>query len=100
MIDIATLKVFILEDQYPFFTDSQLEAICNSSSSINEAAYTACKMKAKSDKVKIGPIEIDNDSKYWNTLADSFFDKWQREGSTTGRGKSITGLCIGRADEY
>lgn len=100
MVDADVVKVLIMEDQYPFLTDEQLQAICAATDNLNEAVYTACKMKAKADKIKVGPITIENDAAYWNTLADSFYKKWQEDLNGGKKTTSITGYCVGRADEF
>lgn len=100
MVDADVVKVLIMEDQYPFLTDEQLQAICAATDNLNEAVYTACKMKAKADKIKVGPITIENDATYWNTLADSFYKKWQEDLNGGKKTTSITGYCVGRADEF
>lgn len=100
MVDADVVKVLIMEDQYPFLTDEQLQAICAATDNLNEAVYTACKMKAKADKIKVGPITIENDAAYWNTLADSFYKKWQEDINGGKKTTSITGYCVGRADEF
>ena len=79
MVDADVVKVLIMEEQYPFLTDEQLQAICAATDNLNEAVYTACKMKAKADKIKVGPITIENDAAYWNTLADSFYKKLRED---------------------
>lgn len=100
MVNIETVKILIMEDQYPFLTDKQLQTICESTDNLNEAVYTACKMKARADKITVGPISIENDADYWNTLAESFYKKWQEDINGGKSTKSITGYCVGRADEF
>lgn len=100
MVDVEAVKVLIMEEQYPFLTDDQLQAICIATDNLNEAVYTACKMKARADKIKVGPITIENDGDYWNNLAESFYKKWQEDINGGKSTKSITGYCVGRADEF
>jgi hypothetical protein len=89
-----------MEEQYPMLSDDQLEYLCGVCSSMNQACYMGCKMKAKSDKVKVGPIEVENDASYWINLADVYFDAWQAELTSQGKSRSLTGKCVGRADEF
>ncbi len=102
MIDSTVLATLLMEEQYPFFEDEQLEALGQLSDNINEVMYTACTMKAKADKIKVGPIEIENDASFWTNLADMYYGKWQDDLTliTNGKSRSLTGLIVGRADEY
>lgn len=100
MLDPDLLRILLMEEQYPMLSDDQLEYLCSVCASMNQACYMGCKMKAKSDKVKVGPIEVENDASYWINLADVYFDAWQAELSNQGKSRSITGKCIGRADEF
>ena len=100
MIDIEKLKALLMETKFPFFTDEQLQAICGDSTSMNECMYLLCTMKSKADKIKVGPIEIENDATYWSNLADIYFNKWEKEISGNKPSRSLTGLCVGRSDEY
>lgn len=99
MLDIQQLKTLLMEEQYPFFTDEQLNAIINSADSINEAMYTACVMKGRADTIKVGPIEIKNDAEYWGNLAAVYFKKWQDELNGIGKSASLSGFCVPRADD-
>ena len=103
MINKDAFRALIMEEQYPILSDEQIEYFCTMFTNINQAAYLACMMKAKSDKIVVGPITIENDASYWKGLADMFFLLWQSgEGDVSGTksSRSITGKCIGRADEY
>lgn len=100
MVDINKIKILLMEQQYPFFSDEQLQSICGESTSINECMYTLCTMKARADKIKVGPIEIENDAGYWTNLANIYGQKWEEELNGSKLSKSLTGLCVGRSDEY
>lgn len=100
MLDPDLLGILLMEEQYPMLSDEQLEYLCKVCTNMNQACYMGCKMKAKSDKVKVGPIEVENDASYWINLADVFFDAWQAELASQGSSRSLTGKCIGRADEF
>lgn len=96
MLDINTIKTMLLEETYPVLTDEQLQMLATNYTDINEACYYGCLMKARVDKVKIGPIEVESNSDYWLKLADGFYRKFLRERDTSD---SVTGLAIGRSDE-
>ena len=103
MLNEDAFRVLIMEEQYPILSDEQIEYFCTTFTNINQAAYLACMMKAKSDTIKVGPIEIQNDAAYWKGLAEMFFTLWKSgEGDVTGikSSRSRTGRCIGRADEF
>ena len=98
MVDIATLKVLIMEDQYPVFTDEQLESMATVYDNIYQLAYICCLSKASADKITIGPISIENDASMWNNLALMFLQQY-KDDIANGSGKSITGKVMRRADE-
>lgn len=100
MIDVEVLRQLILEDDYPMLQDETLEAICMTYTDINQAAYICCKMKAKSDKIKIGPIEIASNRQMWVDLANVFYGLWQQGPSSTNGSKGLSGKCVGRVDEF
>lgn len=100
MLDPEILGMLLMEDQYPILSEDQLNYLCSTCDDINQACYLGCMMKARADKVKVGPIEIENDSTYWLNLANTFFLNWQDSKAKNGVSRSITGRCIGRADEY
>ena len=99
MLDPELLRILLMEEQYPMLSNDQLEYLCGVCDSMNQACYMGCKMKAKSDKVKVGPIEVENDASYWINLAEVYFDAWQAE-LAQGKSRSLTGKCVGRADEF
>ena len=98
MVDIATLKVLIMEDQYPVFTEEQLESMAGVYDNIYQLAYICCLSKASADKITIGPISIENDASMWNNLALMFLQQY-KDDIANGSGKSITGKVMRRADE-
>ena len=99
MVDIATLKVLIMEDQYPVFTDEQLESMATVYDNIYQLAYICCLSKASADKITIGPISIENDASMWNNLAAMFLEQYKADVEGQGSSKSITGKVMRRADE-
>ena len=99
MVDIDMLKVLIMEDQYPTFTDEQLEAMTETYDNIYQLAYVCCLSKASADKITIGPITIENDASMWQNLAAMFLEQYQNNTGATGSKQSITGKVMRRADE-
>lgn len=96
MLDVDVIKTMLLEETYPTLTDDQLRMLALNYDNINEACYYGCLMKARVDKVKIGPIEVESNSDYWLKLADGFYRKFIREAQES---YSITGYAMRRADE-
>ena len=99
MVDIDMLKVLIMEDQYPTFTDGQLEAMAETYDNIYQLAYVCCLSKASAEKITIGPISIENDPTMWQNLAAMFLQQYQQETGLTGTRKTITGKVMRRVDE-
>lgn len=99
MVDIDMLKVLIMEDQYPTFTDEQLGAMAETYDNIYQLAYVCCLSKASADKITIGPITIENDASMWTNLASMFLQQYQNNTGITGTKQSITGKVMRRADE-
>lgn len=99
MVDIDMLKVLIMEDQYPTFTDVQLEAMAETYDNIYQLAYVCCLSKASADKITIGPISIENDSTMWQNLAAMFLEQYQKDIGVTGTRQTITGKVMRRVDE-
>ena len=97
MLNEDAFRALIMEDQYPILSHNQIEYFCTTFTDINQAAYLSCMLKAKSDKVTVGPITIENDSSYWKELAGTFLMLAKTNGSQSN---SVSGRCIGRADEF
>ena len=95
LINIEEVKVLLMEEDYPYFSDEKLQTMCNIYSDINELCYIACRMKAKVDKIIVGPIEIDSNADMWNNLSDLYYARYLK---SSGTSKSSTGMCVGRAD--
>jgi len=67
---LKTLKVNILEDQYPFFTDDQLINMLEESKwDVNLASYKACQMKAQIDGLTLGPLQVASNDEFWLKMA-------------------------------
>lgn len=99
MVNIDQLKVLIMEDQYPTFTDEQLEAMAVMYDDINQMAYVCCLSKASADKITIGPIKIENDPSMWTNLAAMFLKRYE-DSKGSGSSKSVTGKLMKRVDEW
>ena len=96
MVDIDKLRILIMEDQYPVFTDEQLEGMAEMYDNIYQLAYVCCLSKASADKITIGPISIENDPTMWTNLAAMFLQQYQED---IGMISTITGKVMKRADE-
>ena len=99
MVDIDMLKVLIMEDQYPVFTDEQLQNMTRLYDNIYQLAYVCCLAKASAEKITIGPISIENDSTMWTNLAAMFLQQYQENIGTTDTRQTITGKVMRRVDE-
>ena len=99
MVDIDTLRVLIMEDQYPVFTDDQLESMAAIYDNIYQLAYVCCLSKASAEKITIGPISIEKDLTMWTNLAAMFLQQYQEDIGTTGTRQTITGKVMRRVDE-
>ena len=96
MVDIDKLRILIMEDQYPVFTDEQLEGMAEMYDNIYQLAYVCCLSKANADKITIGPISIENNPTMWNNLAAMFLKQYKED---IGMISTITGKVMKRADE-
>ena len=85
-----------MEDQYPVFTDEQLEGMAEMYDNIYQLAYVCCLSKASAEKITIGPISIENDPTMWTNLAAMFLKQYKED---IGMISTITGKVMKRADE-
>ena len=99
MVDIDKLRILIMEDQYPVFTDEQLEGMAEMYDNIYQLAYVCCLSKASAEKITIGPISIENDPTMWTNLAAMFLQQYQENVGLTGTRQTITGKVMTRVDE-
>ena len=70
---LKQLKANLREEQYPFFTDEELERIysecdCN----ITDATYKALIIKAESDKLQLSDMTMESSRRYWLCLASLY----------------------------
>ena len=99
MVDIDKLRILIMEDQYPVFTDEQLEGMAEMYDNIYQLAYVCCLSKASAEKITIGPISIENDPTMWQNLAAMFLQQYQENVGLTDTRQTITGKVMRRVDE-
>lgn len=99
MVDIDRLKLLILEEQYPTFTDEQLQGMATMYDNINQLAYICCLAKANADEITIGAITIKNNADMWNNMAAMFLDQYNKDLNAEGKVTSITGKVARRVDE-
>lgn len=88
------LKFNLQEEKYPYFSEDELETLLETYPDVNQATYEGCLIKSADDSVKLGPITIPDNSKYWLTRAAHFRQKYLQ----SVRSKS-PGVSMGRADE-
>ena len=90
MDNLEKLKILILEEQYPRFTDEQLESFLEDyKGNVYATAADLCLLKANTEKkVKVGPITIENaDPSFWMSL----YTRYSSAAASTGEGESVTG---------
>ncbi|MER0283494.1 hypothetical protein ABRY17_06305 [Clostridioides difficile] len=96
--NLDKLKLNLQEEEYPYFTDEQLQLLLESNdNNILKASWRGCLLKgATDDEIKIGPIETkSSNSSYWLTLADIYKtdyleEKSKNEITITGYKTSMT----------
>ena len=70
---LKVLKANIREDDYPFFTDEELERIyTDCDGDIAEATYRALIIKAESDKLQLSDMTLESSRRYWLSLASLY----------------------------
>ena len=72
---ILKLKILILEEQYPRFTDEQLQSFLDDNKgNVYATAADLCLLKANTEKrIKVGPITIENaDPEFWMVLQSKY----------------------------
>ena len=75
MDKLEKLKILILEEQYPRFTDEQLESFLEDyGNNVYAVAADLCLLKANTEKkIKVGPITIENaDPSFWMALQSKY----------------------------
>ena len=70
---LKILKANLREEDYPFFTEEELERIyAESGCDINEATYRALIIKAESDSLKLSDMTVESSRAYWLSLASLY----------------------------
>ena len=100
MLDVEKAMVLLQEEKYPFFSEEQLEAMCDIYDDMNEMCYFAGLMKADAQDIEIGPIKIKNNSQMWKDLASMFYRKWMTNSQNSNSHSKSMSRCLKRADEY
>ena len=75
MDNLEKLKILILEEQYPRFTDEQLQSFLDDNKgNVYATAADLCLLKANTEKkIKIGPVTIENaDPEFWMVLHSKY----------------------------
>lgn len=70
--DLVLLKLNLLEVQFPFYTDEQLQTYLDLYGDVRVATYYACMTKAQDDSVNFGPIKTVSTEKFWLRRAKMF----------------------------
>ena len=70
---LKVLKANIRENDYPFFSDEELERIfAESDYDIYDASYRALVIKAESDKLQLSDMSLESSRRYWLSLASLY----------------------------
>lgn len=70
---LKTLKANLREEQYPFFSDEELEKIlADCGFDVNSASYRALIIKAENDSANLPDIDLESSRQYWLTLASLY----------------------------
>lgn len=67
---LKTLKANLREEEYPFFSDSELEKILVQCGFDTDAAsYRALIIKAENDSMHLPDVDLESSRRYWLSLA-------------------------------
>ena len=70
---LKQLKANLREEQYPFFSDEELERIYTECGcDITDATYKALLIKAESDKLQLSDMTLESSRRYWQCLASLY----------------------------
>lgn len=72
MTDLLKLKSNLLETQFPFFTDADLQNLLDEYPDVKTATYFGLMTKAQDDSVSLGPIKTPSNEKFWLRRARLF----------------------------
>lgn len=97
--DIEVVKINVLEDKYPQFTDAQIGAMLDANKgSIPYVSYKIAILKSDNQAVSIGPISLENNTKFWEGLANVFLAEYEEAKRADAESYGGT-LYMKRADE-
>ena len=66
MSDLIRLKEYLLESDFPYFEDEELQSLLRiHNGDVAQAAFDGCMQKAQDDSIKLGPIQIQSNEKFW-----------------------------------
>ena len=96
MDNLEKLKLLILEEQYPRFTDEQLESFLEDyGNNVYAVAADLCMLKGNTEKkLTVGPITIENaDPAFWSMLQTRYLAAASSFNASDpdGGGSSISG---------
>lgn len=70
---LEQLKANLLEEQFPYFTDPQLQALLDrNGGDVSMASYQGCLTKAQNDGIALGKININSNESFWLRQARFF----------------------------
>ena len=72
MTDLELLKMNILEKEYPYFDDDQLNAYLEIEGSVKAASYRCLIIKAENTSLSVSGLNCADTSKYFMRIAQRF----------------------------
>lgn len=67
--EIKTLKIRLREEDYPLFTNEELQYFIDSCDSLDMATYRAAILKSEANGLKLNGVEIESMSKFFLRIA-------------------------------
>lgn len=73
MTDLEKLKFNLQENNFPYFSDTDLQNLLELYGSVENASYEGCLIKSYDDSMDLGSVlSTPNNSNYWIRLANRF----------------------------
>lgn len=72
MDELAWLKMAIREEEYPMFSDEQLQFYLSENKTKEQAAYECLIVKAENSGIKVTGVTTNDMSKYFKMLAQKY----------------------------
>lgn len=72
MTELQELKLKVLNNKYPFYSDEELQNFLDIYNSVNEAAYNICRNKASLGDTEFADTNIESMTKFWLSKANEF----------------------------